>query len=416
MPDWLVIASRELRERVRSKWFIAVTLLGPLLLAAVLVLPVYLGVKSAEQRATVDVVDQSGQLLPALVEAAREAGGHLDLVAVDAGTPQDELLRRIRDKERSGFLTLPADVLMGGAAVYRGDNATNLKFAASLGQLLNRAAVTARGRAVGLDAAVVTRLVRPRLTVAAVHDNGTGQASSATAAFVVGYAVMFLLYMAIVFYGAAVMRSVVAEKTGRVVELVLSAVSPRALMLGKVLGVGGVGLLQLTTWAVAALVLFHFRGAVLGAFGIAGADAISVPLGAGDALVVLAYFALGFFFYAALFAAAGAMVASEQEAQQVQLPLVLLLVIPVLCMQLVTNDPRGGAAEVLTLVPFSSPILMPMRWLLGGATTLELLLSLAILVLSLLAALALAGRIYRVGILSYGKRPSLRELARWLRR
>jgi ABC-2 type transport system permease protein len=131
--------------------------------------------------------------------------------------------------------------------------------------------------------------------------------------------------------------------------------------------------------------------------------------------IVLAYFVAGYFFYASLYAAIGAMVNSDQEAQQAQTPVVLLLIVPVLCVQLVASDPRGGAAEVLTLIPFSSPVLMPMRYLLGGATGLDVLLSLGVLVLSTAAALMLAARIYRIGILMYGKRPSLRELARWLR-
>ena len=139
------------------------------------------------------------------------------------------------------------------------------------------------------------------------------------------------------------------------------------------------------------------------------------PIGAGDLAVVLLYFALGYFFYAALYAAIGAMVSSEQEAQQAQTPVVMLLIIPVVCVQLVTNDPRGGIAQVLTLIPFSSPVLMPMRYLLGGATPMDLVMSLGILALSLVGAVALAGRIYRVGILMYGKRPTLRELGRWLR-
>ncbi len=131
--------------------------------------------------------------------------------------------------------------------------------------------------------------------------------------------------------------------------------------------------------------------------------------------VILVYFALGYFLYAALYAAIGAMVNSDQDAQQAQTPVVMLLILPVVCVQLVAGNPRGPIAQVLTLIPFSSPILMPMRYLLKGTTPLELALSMAILLVTLLAAVWVAGRIYRIGILMYGKRPSLRELGRWIR-
>jgi ABC-2 type transport system permease protein len=134
-----------------------------------------------------------------------------------------------------------------------------------------------------------------------------------------------------------------------------------------------------------------------------------------DVLVVLAYFLLGYFFYAAIFAAIGAMVSSEQEAQQAQTPVMMLLVIPVASVQLIANDPRGPVAEALTQIPFSSAVLMPMRWMLGGATAIQLLISMAILAGSTVLVTRLAARIYRVGILMYGKRPTLSELGRWLR-
>ena len=139
------------------------------------------------------------------------------------------------------------------------------------------------------------------------------------------------------------------------------------------------------------------------------------PLDVADVVVILAYFALGYFFYAAMYAAVGAMVNSDQEAQQLQTPIMLLLVMPALCIQLVANAPRGVVAQTLTQIPFTSAMLMPMRYLLGGATWLEVAVSLAILLVSNALAVAVAGRIYRIGILMYGKRPSLREVARWLR-
>ncbi len=161
--------------------------------------------------------------------------------------------------------------------------------------------------------------------------------------------------------------------------------------------------------------LIGFRAQILGLFGVTGSSFDLPPLDVPDVAVILAYFALGYFLYAALYAAIGATVNTEQEAQQLQTPVILLLIVPVACVQMVSNDPRSGAAQILTMVPFSSPVLMPMRYLLGGATWTEVGLSLLLLLASIGVAVAVAARIYRIGILMYGERPSLRELARWIR-
>jgi ABC-2 type transport system permease protein len=207
---------------------------------------------------------------------------------------------------------------------------------------------------------------------------------------------------------------VVQEKTSRVVEIMVAAAKPRALMLGKVLGVGTAGLIQMMAWLGMAFLTMRYRMELLGLFGATGGFTLP-ELSLPQAVVILGYFVLGYFFYAALFAAMGAMVSSDQEAQQVQTPVTMLLMIPVLCVNVVTGDPRGAAAEALTMIPFTSPMLMPMRYLLGGAGLGQLLVSTGLLMAGIVAVSLAAARIYRVGILSYGKRPSLRELGRWLR-
>jgi len=411
LPDWLVIARRELLERVRTPWFVIVTVLGPILMIAVIVVPAVLA-RTVDNTARLQVVDHSGRLGEPLAATLRAVGWRVEVVPDH--TAEAVLLGRIRDDKIDGFLTIPATLPAAGKVVYQGDNATN----ALAMQVLYQAVSTSVQSLRGLDASV------PPATLAAVlapvgfdarHTTGEAGGSSGTAAFIVGYAVMFVLYMAIVLYAANVLRSVVQEKTNRVVEIMVAAAKPRALMLGKILGVGGVGLLQLAIWAGMAVVTVTYRGAILGVFGVEAGGWSVPPLTAVDVVVVLAYFLLGYFFYAAIYAAIGAMVSSEQEAQQAQTPVIMLLIIPVASVQLVANDPRGPAAEVLTQIPFSAPVLMPMRWLLGGATPAHLLISLAILALSTWVVARLAARIYRTGILMYGKRPSLRELARWLR-
>jgi ABC-2 type transport system permease protein len=407
----MIIARREFLERVRTKWFAIVTLLGPIGLIGIIVVPAYLGMKSAEKGIKVQVVDRSEQGVAERLQLWAEVRGtsyRFETVAPD--TEEKVLLGRVSNEEIDGFLVLPEDIVDGGEAVYRGDNAASFAVNAELTQLLSSAVIMLRLDAAGIDESRAGTLLRP-VDVSMVGSAG----ASGAGMFIAGYVVMFLLYMAILLYAMNVMRGVILEKTSKVVEIVISATKPRALMLGKIVGVGGVGLAQLGLWAIVALILIEYRGPVLDLFGISGSSFSVPPLSAADFAVVLVYFVLGFLLYAALYAAVGALVSSEQEASQLQMPIVLLLVIPVMCVGVVTGDPRGSITSALTLFPFSSPVLMPMRYLLDGVGTGELLLSLVLLVATIIGTVWLAAKIYRLGILLTGKRPSLREVVRWLR-
>jgi ABC-2 type transport system permease protein len=409
-PDWLVIARRELLERVRSAWFLVVTLFGPLAMVALIVLPAVLASRDTEVR--LRVVDHTGVLAAPLIGGLGAMGWKVE--AAPPGTPETALLAQIKADQIDGFLTIPAGVLDGPAIVrYQGDNATNQGLGLVLDRTVRTAVQAARGRAAGLTEVQLKTLLTP-VEVDSRHTTGDGSGSSGGATFFLGYAILLIIYFAIVLYAVNVMRSVVQEKTSRVVEIMVAAAKPRALMLGKVLGVGTAGLIQMIAWLGMAFLTMKYRMELLGLFGATGGFTLP-ELSLPQVVVILGYFVLGYFFYAALFAALGAMVSSDQEAQQVQTPVTMLLVIPIVCVNVVTSDPRGTAAEVLTMIPFTSPMLMPMRYLLGGAGLGQLLVSTALLAAGIVVVSLAAARIYRVGILSYGKRPSLRELGRWLR-
>lgn len=412
LPDWLVIARRELLERVRTWWFVVVTLLGPVGMIALVVVPAVLAARSGTEDVRVTIVDEvapGAKYAEAIQHELAEFGWRAELAP--SGTEESTLLDQIRDDEIDGFLVVPDDPAI---LTYKGDNASSQTVGFLMQRAVNAGVLRARGETLGLTGEQIETL-RKQPVLVAQHTTGEATDASGQAVFIVGYAVMFILYLAIVLYANNVMRSVVQEKTNRVVEIMVAAAKPHALMLGKILGVGTVGLIQIAVWAGMALVTMTFREEILGVFGVAAGGWSLPSLGVDAIAVVLAYFVLGYFFYASLYAAIGAMVSSDQEAQQAQMPVILLLIVPMMSMNLVANDPRGTGAEVLTQLPFSSPILMPMRYLLGGATPASVALSLAILALSTWLAAWLAARIYRVGILLYGKRPSLRELARWLR-
>jgi len=254
-----------------------------------------------------------------------------------------------------------------------------------------------------------------KINVSTLHTTGGIEGASAGASFVIAYMLAFILYIVITLYGVSVMRSVVTEKTSRVMEFMVATVKPRSLMGGKILGVGAASLLQVGIWLGIGALGLAYRAELLGALGASGSGGELPPLAGIEIAVVILYFILGYFFYSSLYAAAGAMVASEAETQQVQMPITMLLVIGFVCVQAISNDPRSSTAEIMTMVPVWSPMTMPMRFVLGGATLGDVAVSLGILLVSTYLVVRAAAKIYRVGILMYGKRPGIRELLRWLR-
>ena len=405
MRETWVIAKRELLERVRSKWFVVMTVVGPILLVGLIVVPALLA-GSGGRNAKVAIVDETGKVGARLSQLLSEGSAewHVDLVPPE--TTDEALRARIRAHDLNGFVRIPKDGLDTGTISYSGDNATNQFVDITLQQNITVAVYAARG----VDMA---KLVPPHIQK--LHTNGETTGESGMGMFLLGYIIAFILYMVITLYGINVMRSVVTEKSSRVVELMVASTKPRAMMAGKILGVGGAGLAQISIWFVIGGIALANRDAILHAFGTSSTGSMLPSLSVGDVAVIVAFFVLGYLFYSTMYAAIGATVASEQDSQQAQMPITMFLVIGMVSMTAVTGDPRGGTSAVMTQVPFWSPMLMPLRYLLGGASGGEVVLSLGILTASIVVVTRAAAKIYRVGILMYGKRPGLRELVRWLR-
>lgn len=409
--DTMVIARRELNERIRSKWFVVMTLLGPIFMVALVVIPALIATRGTAG-ARIEIIDHTNTIAPALVERLQLLDWKATIVP--SQTSQQHELDRIRDDEINGFLTIPADALDSGTILYLGDNASSQTVQTVLQLFVTE--VVQKQRAIRFSLSdEQARGMLARVNVVAEHSTGEAKGSSGLGAFFIAYILAFILYMVITLYGVAVMRSVVQEKTSRVMEFLVAAVKPRSLMAGKILGVGGAALIQITVWLGIGALALAYRNELLSMFGIDGGAASLPPLALAEISVVLIYFILGFFFYSAMYAAVGAMVSSEQDTQQVQMPVTMLLVIGVMCLQVISNDPRGSTSQAMTMIPLWSPMLMPMRFVLGGATLGEVAVSLAILLVSTILIVRAAAKIYRVGVLLYGKRPSVRELLRWLR-
>jgi ABC-2 type transport system permease protein len=270
----------------------------------------------------------------------------------------------------------------------------------------------------GLDPAVVANAIRPADLNSTKVSDGKATGQSGAASFAIAYFMAFILYISVVLYGQQTMTSVIEEKTSRIMEVLASSMRPFQMLLGKVLGVGLTGLLQMAIWGGTYYVVTSQRARLAGLFGVSADAMQSLPIPAMPTdllLVFLAYFALGFLLFGALYAAIGSICNTIQETQQYAVAVTMVLMLSFFSVFAVMKDPTGGLGVTLSFVPFFSQLVMPVRWSLAAVSPIELAGSLALGIATLLGTTWLAGRIYRTGILMYGKKPTFAEVFRWVR-
>jgi ABC-2 type transport system permease protein len=261
-----------------------------------------------------------------------------------------------------------------------------------------------------LEPALVNTLTRRiGLKTVKIKEGAEEAESSFIEEYFATFAFVLILYVTILLYGAAIMRGVLQEKTSRVVEIMLSAANSFQLMAGKIIGLGSVGLTQYVIWSLFGSALLTY-GAVL------NPTASSMPdFSLGLFIYFILFFLLGYFLFATIYAAIGAMTNSDQEAQQLSMPVVLLIIVPILVFAFIVKNPDSTTAVVLSMIPFFSPILMFARINISSPPFIEIGSAILILVLTIFLLMYITARIYRIGILMYGKRPNLPELMRWIR-
>jgi ABC-2 type transport system permease protein len=321
----------------------------------------------------------------------------------------------VRRRQLQGYLVVETD--QGGTlrSRYAGRNATSLFDMERLRSVVTRHVLAQRITTAGVAPDVAAGIARARVPLSVERITDTGRGGSGSVSLLFAISVGLLLYMTILMYGQNVLRGVMDEKQNRVAEVVIASVRPGTLLAGKVLGIGAVGLTQIVVWIGASLLMLEYRATVLTMLG-APVRPLQLPaVGPGMLALLVLFFLLGYTLYAALFAAVGAMVSSEQEAQQAQIPVIMLLVLSIMFLQPVLNAPDSSLATTLAYVPFSAPVVMPLRMSAVSVPWWEVTLSLVALASASYLAIYIAARIYRTGILLYGKRPGLREVLRWIR-
>ncbi len=425
---WAVIR-REYIERVRSKWFLIGTFLGPVFMLVITVMPIWLAsrTKATAGLTNIQVLDATQSPIGARVVAKLgalpvEAGGGIApelkvVVPAELGNAEVAATKAVMEKAIKGYMVLsgvgPADVKVR----YAGRNASTVNDMQTLRDAVRTSVLAMRLEGAGLDPAKISELTSVRVTMneEVLDDRGRAGGGSGKGSIIVGYLVAFLLYMMIALYGQNILRGVMEEKTTRVAEVVVASVRPDVLLAGKVIGAGAVGITQQLIWIFSGVLIFTQKTPIMKLFGIADLPFSLPTIGAGFLAVTLLFYIFGFLFYASLFAAVGAMVSNQEDAQQAAMPVTIVLIMSVIFMQPLLLAPNGNMARIMTLIPSASPILMPLRMSMVDVPAWEVALSLALVAVACTASIYVSARIYRVGLLMYGKKPGLAEVIRWIR-
>jgi ABC-2 type transport system permease protein len=424
---WAVI-KREYLERVRTKWFIFSTVFTPLLFGALTLLPIWLASKSTstENVAHIQILDASGTGLGKRVAYALGGGLMTDTSATQVITLDTTQLAAaeaaatdaVVKRETRGYLVLGPHILDATETRYAGRNGSSLPDITRIEGAVRQGILAMRLESAGVDAERVTSLMQAKkldIDAEQIGDRGR-EGKGGVVKYIFAFALAFLLYMSIFIYGQNVLRGVLEEKQTRVAEVVVSSVPTDTLLAGKVLGVGAVGITQQILWVIGSIVVIKLREPVMNALHITSASITLPSIPPAVLALLLLFFVLGFMLYSALFAAVGAMVNSDQEAQQAAQPVTLLLVATAILIQPVLLNPGTKLAVIASIFPFSAPILMPLRLSLVSVPWQQVVGSFVSMIVAIAIAIWLASRIYRTGLLMYGKRPSFGEVARWLRR
>jgi ABC-2 type transport system permease protein len=416
----VAVIRREYLERVRTKAFWISTLLVPLLMGAMMIIPALLAARGGAA-ATVAVLDLSGRyagpLAGKVAEILEGEAGDLKIrLAVqepgaDPEAAREAIKARVQAQEFDGLLVLPAGLPAEGEPEYVATNVAAFRVLMVLERAVNDVIVADRLEAAGLDPARVNELTR-RVNLKTFKLGAKGEETRDQGqAFLLSYFLVLIIYMSVLMYGIYVMRGVLEEKSSRIVEIIVSAVRPFELMLGKILGIGAVGLTQMLLWSALGFALS--APAVLGAMGLAGIEMPSIP--ARLLVFFVIDFVLGFLLYGTLYAGVGAAFETEQDAQNFQGVITIFLVVPLVLIPLLMNEPDGTLAVVMSLIPFFTPILMFLRMTLTQVPVWQWAASLVLMVAAILAMAWLVGKIYRVGILMHGSKPKLADLVRWVK-
>jgi len=415
---WLIV-KREYVTRVKTKGFVFGTVAVPVFSIGIMVFSIFLATRLTDHTVRLAIVDNAGGLAPTVAASLNvklpNGKPEFEVMQTITRPPSEELVRKeLRAAIRGGRLDAYLVINSGDrAAEFHTKNPSDFTLVQPITRAVNDAVVSSRLGARGLRVENIADVMRDT-EVKIIKITKYGEAEEFGQTFITAIAVSMLLYMTLIMYGVITMRSVLEEKTSRIVEVLVSAVRPFQLLCGKIVGVAGVAFTQYLIWITSAALLGTYGAAVVNSVRPT-ADFPRIHLSPALLLYPAIFFLLGYLLYASLYAAVGAASSNEQDAQQFQWPVMLPLVFSFIMFNMIVRDPSSRTSVILSEIPFFSPIIMVLRIAAEAPPFWQIALAIILLTLTTLVVVSVSARIYRVGILMYGKRPSLMELFRWLK-
>jgi ABC-2 type transport system permease protein len=436
MKKFLAVIKREYIQRVRAKMFVLSTILLPAALSLFGIVPeIIFSIQTPPLR--VAVVDQTRKMYAELKRSLESDSSDSNTQSENASQPRGlprrglgtfkleevnatseslddirtDLDQRMRARELDGYLILPPDFLSTGKAEFFNRNPGDIVSLGALQSTLNRATREQRLIDAKVDNKTRQELFRP-VSLEGVRVSGGSQARDPNASFALVFGVGFVMYLSILMYGQIILGAVIEEKETRIAEILFSSIKPFTLMMGKLVGVSFVALTQLAIWGLAFSVFALFGVGVLASRGFS-AHIPGVPL--SHYFFFALFFLLGYFIYATLYALVGSMVTTAQEGGQLAIPIILILAVSFYLFLPVSRSPDSPLAFWVSIFPFTAPVAMVVRIVTQTPPFWQIALSLLIGFGTVLVIMYAASRIYRVGMLMYGKRASIPEAIRWAR-
>lgn len=417
----LIILRREYLTRVRTKAFIISTILAPVFILALIGIPILLSFLETDRPSVIGVRDETGTLAPRFAEI--DSTRYQPFV----DEPVDTLRAMVLGGRIDGYILLNETHISGDADIeFLSGGKGGLSLMSDIRSDIRTVIRDERLARENVNE-TVKEILADRPTVVSRKITETGDETTDTLSmFIVGYVMCFIIYGAMFGYGAIIMRSVIEEKTSRIIEVITSSARPFELLMGKVLGVGAVGLTQFSIWALSSSTIMAGAGMFMARdmgtmataeTAAAAADApFAMPeIGIGLWIAFVFFFLMGYLIYSALFAAVGSAADNETDTQQLMLPITLPIIIPMMLIGPVSSDPNSTLAVVSSLIPFFTPMLMPLRIAMTDVPLWQLGSSVILMAGTFTGLIWLSARIYRVGILMYGKKASFKEMAKWIR-
>lgn len=439
-----IIIRREYLSRVRKRSFIIMTILGPLLMAALMIVPIYIAQMSDEVK-TIAVVDEEGIFYKRFTDTE-------NINFIYLSESKDLVLDSMDQRGYYSVLYLPDEFLSKPSTgmLYYSKSQPSISVKSYIETLLKKEVEASKLKLEGIDKDVLDKIKTDiSLNIYKTTGKGLEEKGNTEVSTVLGLFAGILIYMFIFLFGTQVLRGVIEEKTSRIIEVIVSSVKPFQLMMGKIIGIALVGLTQFLLWILLTFTIvtiaqsafpdtFNFNKTSNPAMGnnkvttelqVQQENATQYKNQQSHDLIesifssinfgvmifsFIFYFLFGYLLYAALFAAVGAAVDSEADSQQFMLPITIPIIFAIVMSQFVINNPNGPVSFWLSIIPFTSPIIMMIR-LPFGVPIFDQILSYSLLILGFLFCTWFAGKIYRTGILMYGKKPSYRELWKWMK-